>query len=233
MGEYAGGPPADPGCAQVDRLAAELALGVLHGPERAAALAHLDRCPACRTAVAQLAETRDRLLEAVPAAVPPAGFERRVLARLARGGRRAGGRRAVAAAVLAVALVAAGWLLGRAGAPVADPPPAGATAVAAGGLAAAELTADGRRVGWAYAHPGPGSFVYVALYPRSLPAGPVSCALHRADGSALPLGTFTVAPDYAAWGVPAPLAAADELRGSELVLYDAAGRRVAGGRFGG
>lgn len=220
------------GCEEFGQAVAELALGVLPGYERATALAHLDRCPACRTAVSRLAETRDRLLAAVPEAEPPAGFERRALAGLGRRRRPVRGRTVVAAAVLAVALVAAGWLLGRAGAPAGEAPGAAATAVAGGELAAAELTADGRRVGWAYAHPGPGSFVYVALYPRGLPPGPVSCSLHRPDGSALELGTFTVSPDYAAWGVPAPLESA-ELRGSEMVLYDAAGRPVASGWFDG
>lgn len=232
MSEDVTGWAREPGCDEFGRVAAELALGVLPGFERAEALAHLDRCPACRTAVARLAETRDRLLAAVPEADPPAGFERRALAGLGRGGRRARRRTAVAAAVLAVALVAAGWLLGRAGAPSADTPGPAAVAVGGGELAAAELTSGGRPVGWAYAHPGPGSFVYVALDPRTVAAGRVSCSLHRPDGSQVGLGTFAVAPDYAYWAVPVPLDAA-ALRGAELVLRDAAGRPIATGWFDG
>jgi hypothetical protein len=63
-------------------VAAELALGVLTGRERADALAHLDRCPPCRETVDQLTMTGEQLLELLPPAEPPAGFETRVLARL-------------------------------------------------------------------------------------------------------------------------------------------------------
>lgn len=63
-------------------VAAELSLGVLTGRERAGALAHLERCAACRETVRQLTMTGEQLLELLPAADPPAGFENRVLERL-------------------------------------------------------------------------------------------------------------------------------------------------------
>jgi anti-sigma-K factor RskA len=69
-------------CDEFTDVAAELALGVLTGPERADALAHLERCGACRETVRQLTMTGEQLLELLPAAEPPAGFESRVLARL-------------------------------------------------------------------------------------------------------------------------------------------------------
>src|ERR1700684_3379779 len=59
------------GCAGFADVAAELALGALTGRERAEALAHLDRCAACRKHVRQLT-----------AEAPPPGFETRVLERL-------------------------------------------------------------------------------------------------------------------------------------------------------
>jgi hypothetical protein len=69
-------------CAQVHDMAAELALGVLIGRERAAALAHLEGCKACREEVRRLRVVGGRLLELLPTAEPPAGFETRVLERL-------------------------------------------------------------------------------------------------------------------------------------------------------
>jgi hypothetical protein len=67
------------GCADVDALAAELALGIVSGAERAAALNHLAVCSACRTRVEELAEVADELLLIGPEREPPAGFEGRVL----------------------------------------------------------------------------------------------------------------------------------------------------------
>jgi hypothetical protein len=69
-------------CAELADVAAELALGVLTGRERAMAIAHLDDCDACREDVRQLMATGGQLLELLPTAEPPAGFETRVLERI-------------------------------------------------------------------------------------------------------------------------------------------------------
>jgi hypothetical protein len=69
-------------CAELADVAAELALGVLTGRERAVAVAHLDQCDGCREYVRQLMATGEQLVELLPAVEPPAGFETRVLARL-------------------------------------------------------------------------------------------------------------------------------------------------------
>ena len=69
-------------CAGFGDVAAELALGVLTGRERAEALAHLDHCEACREHVRQLTMTGEGLLELLPSREPPAGFETRVMERL-------------------------------------------------------------------------------------------------------------------------------------------------------
>jgi hypothetical protein len=69
-------------CEEFAGSAAELALGVLTGRERAAALKHLDRCDACRESVRQLTMTGEELLGLLPAIEPPPGFETRVLDRL-------------------------------------------------------------------------------------------------------------------------------------------------------
>src|ERR1700750_2460156 len=72
----------DMGCDEFADVAARLARGGLMGRERADALAHLERCDACRETVRQLTMTGEQLLEVLPAVEPPAGFETRGLARL-------------------------------------------------------------------------------------------------------------------------------------------------------
>jgi hypothetical protein len=70
------------GCELLEAFAAELALGSLTGPERSAALAHLDECQHCRRLVEELTAAAESLLLIAPEADPPAGFEVRLLERL-------------------------------------------------------------------------------------------------------------------------------------------------------
>src|SRR5215472_17527868 len=72
----------DMGCAGFADVAAELALGVLTGRERAEALAHLDHCDECREHVRQLTMTGEELIGLLPSSEPPPGFETRVMERL-------------------------------------------------------------------------------------------------------------------------------------------------------
>jgi hypothetical protein len=69
-------------CDDVRLLAPDLALGLLTGEERAAVLAHLERCESCRAEVASLALAADEVLLASPEATPPEEFADRVLARV-------------------------------------------------------------------------------------------------------------------------------------------------------
>lgn len=69
------------GCGQLTDVAAELALGALTGRERAAALAHLDHCAACREFVRRLTMIAEELLELLPGAEPLPGFETRAMER--------------------------------------------------------------------------------------------------------------------------------------------------------
>jgi hypothetical protein len=69
-------------CERLHDVADELALELLTGTERAAALDHLEQCEACRDAIARLAVTADLVLLAAPASPPPPGFETEVLARI-------------------------------------------------------------------------------------------------------------------------------------------------------
>lgn len=67
-------------CEQCRENAAELAVGVLAGRERAATLAHLQYCGSCQGTVAELAFAANRFLELLPEIEPPAGFADRVVA---------------------------------------------------------------------------------------------------------------------------------------------------------
>ena len=69
-------------CAAVSEALADLALGVLAGEERTAAVAHLEGCPRCSRWVAELSAASNELLHLAPAAEPPIGFEARVFERL-------------------------------------------------------------------------------------------------------------------------------------------------------
>ena len=70
-------------CADLGNVASELALDLLYGEERAAALAHLETCRPCRREVALLTDAADEIRLLVPEVEPPEGFEQRVVARIA------------------------------------------------------------------------------------------------------------------------------------------------------
>ena len=110
-------------CASLRDAASELALDMLSGEERAAALAHLETCTSCRRDVTALTDAVEQVLMLAPVAVPSVGFEQRVLTRLealaaadaatrtpnrTRGRRSATVRRVLAIAAILVAIVAAG-----------------------------------------------------------------------------------------------------------------------------
>ena len=122
------------GCADLADTRVELALGLLSGTDRAAAVSHLAACRTCREEVDDLSRVVDQLSLLAPQVEPPSGFETRVLAAVAdgrvrrgrrlpyafRAGRLIGGR---AAAVVAVGLVAMGLVLGFAADRTGDRPP--------------------------------------------------------------------------------------------------------------
>ncbi|HKA84700.1 MAG TPA: hypothetical protein VKD21_12600 [Acidimicrobiales bacterium] len=155
-------------CADVAEVAPELALEILGGAERAAAIAHLEGCVSCQQLVDTLAADADRLLMLAPSAEPPAGFQDRVLTSLTQVAqpeapparspaartptRRARARtRGVAMLALAasVALVALALGLG----PAARPSPAGAEM----------RTGAGEVVGHVFVHGEPEAALFMTL----------------------------------------------------------------------
>jgi len=192
---------AAPACDRLRDDAAELALGVLDGPERGEALAHLAHCEACRTLVRELTDVVDRVIALAPEAEPPPGFESAVVDQVrptapARGGTS---RRLVLAAAAAV-LLAVGTLLGAQLAGRGDD---------AGGLEWAVMAAPGGdEVGevWRYGDDGATLVVSVPAW-AALPTGGPRYTL-RVDlegGRTTELGDFALGDGRSSWGVTTDL----------------------------
>ncbi|WP_234315243.1 hypothetical protein [Streptomyces globisporus] len=247
-------------CERLREEGAELALGILPARERAEAVAHLDRCPDCRAYVERLTAVGDGLLGLLPGAEPPVGFESRVVRGMLpastpapapspvvpavaehrlRGRGLRGHRFRMAAAGVATALAFGfgGWAVGT----VVESAPrvvAPAPHVLEAALVSPDRAGNGREVGRIYAHPpdatGGNGWVYMSvdLGDGAAADGPVRCLLVRADGSAVPLGSFHVKAGYGYWGAPSPVdLAPGTLSGARLVAAD--GTVLASARFAG
>ena len=216
-------------CPEVREMAPDVALGLLTGEERAAALGHLEGCTACRAEVATLASVADEVLLTAPDATPPEGFDRRVLDLLAaersalatpeeadvRPHRRGPARRPRRAAGVAVAAAAAVALV----AAVAT------TLVTRGGDAPSETTAPmttsaGEVVGEATVHDGDPTMVDVALPGWEFPPYVQDYWLAiELDGGERMMAHLTTEDTW--WEVPVE-AAADEV--TAVSLLDGNGR---------
>jgi len=218
-------------CPEFGRITAELALGVLPGPERARAIAHADHCPDCRDLLRRYTDVGDGLLHLVPPAEPPVGFEQRVVHRLGLSGRpkRLRHRFALAAAAVVIALAA-----GAGGMAIGNQihnrgtreQPVGASA---SGLRQAPLLAGPRQVGTVYLYTGRPSWLYMDV---DVPAGTdqVVCLMRTNDGDEVTVGSFAVSGNEGYWGVPSPIAPA-ALAGARLA--DTHGRSLATANFTG
>jgi Putative zinc-finger len=212
-------------CREFLDAAAELALGVLTGRERARAMAHLEHCEACRENVRQLTLTGEGLLGLIPAMEPPAGFETRVMDRiglaapapaparrlawLPHAGRRGasqGGsdqpgqlsrtRRMFAVAAVALAVVAGG--LG--GWALRN----GASSPAGPPLHSAALeSATHQPVGKIYLYQGHPQWLYMSVNMHS-GQETVICQVQDRDGHITTVGSFRLTNGYGYWGSPAP-----------------------------
>jgi hypothetical protein len=180
-------------CADVRAAAAELALGMVSGVERAAALEHLAGCPACRAEVESLADVADALLLLAPQAEPPLGFETRVVDRMAAAGLGVSHRprrrwrlatmAAVAAAVLGVAIGFSGLYERNRGTSL-DREYVNALRVLGGKalLAGRLTTTDGAPTGEVFVYEGHPSWIYVYVSDKTA-SGPLSVELQWARGA--------------------------------------------------
>jgi len=197
-------------CHHCREIAAELALDVASGIERAQALAHLDSCATCRETVSALTVTVDRLIELIPETQPPTGFEDRVMAALTPAAPRIQRWRMPAAALLlAGALAAGGWILGHAhqgATPAVTDTQAGERTVMYAPLTSTEQQSGQHQIGHAYVYPGNPSWIYLSLDTNSnATSDTVQCEVVRRDGSAVPVATFSLTHGHGAWGGPAPV----------------------------
>lgn len=240
-------------CAAFDAVAAELALGVLTGRERAQALAHLERCDACRENTRQLTITGEELLGLLPAVEPPAGFETRVMTRLgltvgprpapagrnlrpvpagrdlrpAPAARLAGasrpGGRRKVLAVAAVTLAVVAAALGGWGLRAATSAPA------ASPLSSATLvSASHQTVGKIFLYNGGVRWMYMSV-DLELGNSTVTCQLEDRNGHVIYAGSFQLAGGYGAWGSPNPLPSDQVVAVARLLTAD--GHVLATARF--
>jgi Putative zinc-finger len=232
------------GCQEFSDVAAELALGVLTGRERAQALAHLDHCASCREEVGQLTATGEGLLGLLPSMEPPAGFETRVMDRLgvtapapspasragwtsripllgrkparlaATGPATPAGRTRRALALAAVSLAVVAAGLGGWGLRPGAPAPAG-TPLSSATL----LSASHQAAGKIFLYQGSSRWLYMSV---DMPSGngTVICEVQSRDGHITTVGTFRVTDGHGYWGSPVPPATHGSLTGARLVGPD-------------
>ncbi|MGH3124117.1 MAG: zf-HC2 domain-containing protein [Streptosporangiaceae bacterium] len=228
------------GCREFSDVAAELALGVLTGRERAQALAHLDHCASCREKVRQLTATGEGLLGLLPSVEPPAGFEARVMDRLglaapapspasraswisrmsllgrktapraAPGQARPASRTRRALALAAVTLAVVAAGLGGWGLRPGTPAPAG-TPLSSATL----LSASHQAAGKIFLYKGSSRWLYMSV---DMPAGNgrVICEVESGDGHITTVGSFRLTGGRGYWGSPVP-ATHGPLTGARLV----------------
>jgi hypothetical protein len=203
----------EPWPGHVDEIAAELALGVVDGEERARALEHLAGCPECRRAVEELSEVADGLLLLGPSREVPIGFESRALEPLRARRSRSRRRRAlvpVAAAATAAALAVAGTLLVVEDDLQLASDYRGTLAEANGeGFHVEHLYGSGEGpAGTVFGYQGSPSWLLVTVDPAQ------HTGVHRAelvtdDGKRVPLRSFALDPANGSWGGAIPVALDD------------------------
>jgi Putative zinc-finger len=215
-------------CREFSDVAAELALGVLTGRERAQALAHLDHCASCREQVRQLTATGEGLLGLLPSVEPPAGFEARVMDRLglaapapspaSKPGRisrmsllgrkaagqdgtgqfRPAGRTRRMLALAAVALAVVAAGLGGWGLRSGTSAPAGIPL-----SSATLLSASHQAAGKIFLYEGSSRWLYMSV---NMPSGngTVICEVESGDGHITTVGSFQLTDGRGYWGSPVP-----------------------------
>ena len=185
-------------CQQLAEVADELALDVLPGDLRALALEHLDECHSCRAMVEELSETADALLLAHGGTEPPAGFEERVLARIAaeptglRRTRRRPPLLAAAAAIVVAALVGVGALALRPGSDRSAGDELSERHVQL-------ISVTGGPVGDVSAYPGRPAWFFMRV-DRGVTPGTYECVLDVSGGRTVHVGSLTVTEGKGAWG---------------------------------
>ena len=230
-----------PRCEDLREPLAELALGIASGEQRARVLEHAAGCPDCRRLLGELTRVGDELLQLAPEHEPPAGFELRVLERLAPAPIAAGSR----APGCAAAAPASPWRSPRRSRAAPAPPPACWSRRTTSGSSAASSRAvltrangtyiavtelrdpGGRERGLVFHYGGKPSWVFVTL-DRPLPPGRYVASLVTRAGATSELGTFDLGGGDLSLGTTTRL---DLLGVTQLRLRDERGGPVYVARF--
>jgi hypothetical protein len=219
------------GCEEFADVAAELALGVLTGRERAEALAHLDGCDACRATVRQLTLTGEELLGLLPASEPPPGFETRVMERIGLGVPEVGTSRRRHRAVRGLHRVTRATRPPRSTRAGRIPPgrtrqllaaAVAAVAIAGAGIggwglrsattthpaqiplsSAAFISANSQTTGRIFVYDGNPAWLYMSVDTNSA-NGTVICQVVGQDGRVTTIGSFPLTNGYGSWGSAVP-----------------------------
>lgn len=213
-------------CARMRAMAAEVALGIADGADRAWALDHLAACPGCRARVERLATLADELVMLAPSVEPSPGFEDRVAGAI-EPPRRSPRRRFALPAIAAIAATcaaAAVWFALGDEREIADE--YRATLAVANGehFDAKPVTlADGKRVGYVYGYQGRTSWVLAVMYDCPYD-GTYELEGVTADGRRVSISSIEITDGRGSIGRAMPVDY-DEL--TEIEVVDDAGHEVA------
>ncbi len=186
-------------CESFDGVAAELALGIATGEQRAAALAHAAGCEHCSPRLRELSAAADGLLLLAPQSEPSLGFESALQKRIeasqqSRPPRRGLPRLRIALpgllAFAAVLLLGASWIGSRNDRRLAADYRAALGEVNGNYFTTYALLGPGsQRIGSGFAYEGDPSWVFVTLDApaATLPSGRYALAVMLADGSTPPV----------------------------------------------
>lgn len=196
-------------CAEARSLVVEYALGILEPALVRKMSRHTAACTACRHEVAETAAVGDQLLDLIPDAEPPLGFDRTVITMIGQRPERKrhvrvlAGAAALAAAIAAVVGISLTALTGQ-----HHTRPVEMTAV---------FYQGGQPVGTVYigGHP---AWVTMSVHHATL-TGTVGCQLVSRDGSATSIGDFQLVDGSGKWSAPDP-AASSKIVGARLIAPD-------------
>jgi hypothetical protein len=182
-------------CAAARDLLPDLVLGLLGGDDRARLLDHLGDCAACAGEASELTGVVDEVVvHLAPPVDPPAGFESRVLARLAPPApstpwwRRPMTIAAAAAVAIAVAGTTTGLYVTGGGSSQLDGQYVSSLQALGGKeLRAAPLVSRGHTWGQAFVYEGKQSWVFLSMS-WDVPDGAYRVVLDRSDGPSLTVG---------------------------------------------
>jgi hypothetical protein len=223
-------------CEEVHAVAAEVALGVASGEERARALAHAASCAECRALLREYAALGDELLLIAPEREPSSGFEVRVAERLGavrspRVIRPVGLRRLrPALAVAAAAALTAGVMLGAFRDERRDASRYRDTLAVVNGSyfdSARLQEAGGDVAGKVVGYEGSPSWLLVSVAPAYRSEN-YRCELVTRSGRRIPMRAFELDEESGTWGQAIPVSLRDV---AEVRVFDGEGAEALRARF--